>query len=69
MATAENTSISAMFSNFVKAKNRSYNFKLSRLAPNTRAAVKLGQELSEKLPENFDYKKELADAIAEKYGV
>ncbi|MCK4982570.1 MAG: hypothetical protein KAS17_06580 [Victivallaceae bacterium] len=69
MASAENTSISAMFSGFIKAKSRTGKIKLSALAPNTRNAIKLGQELGKSLPVDFDYKKELANAISEKHGV
>lgn len=69
MARAENTSISAMFSGFIKAKSQTGQIKLSTLAPNTQNAIKLGQELGKSLPVDFNYKKELADAISEKYGV
>ena len=69
LATEEDTSISAMFAGFIKAKSRTHKLNLANLAPNTKHAIELGQELSAKLPDDFDYKKELADAIAEKYGV
>ena len=69
MAIAENTSISAMFAGFIKAKNRTHKLNFSSFAPNTRNAIELGRELGDRLPADFDYKKELADAISEKYGV
>ena len=69
MAIAENTSISAMFVGFIKAKSRTRKPSFSSFAPNTRNAIELGRELGDSLPTDFDYKKELADAISEKYGV
>ena len=65
-AKLENTSISAMFANFIMAKNK--------LSARHRARRKVGPLTKSltgvvKLPENFDEKEFMSDVLAEKYGL
>ena len=63
IARANGTSVSAMFSQFVKSMDphRPRDFKIG---PLTRKATGIA-----KLPPGKDYKEILADALAEKYGI
>ena len=65
-AKLENTSISAMFANFIMAKNK--------LSARHRARRKVGPLTKSltgvvKLPENFDEKEFMSDVFVEKYGL
>ena len=65
-ARIENTSISAMFVNFIMAKT-----KLSDLSHATQKVGPLTKSLTGivKLPERFDEKEFLSDTFIEKYGL
>ena len=65
-AKLENTSISAMFANFIMAKN-----KLSARHHARRKVGPLTKSLTGvvKLPENFDEKEFMSDVFVEKYGL
>ena len=65
-ARIENTSISAMFVNFIMAKT-----KLSARRRLRRKTGPLTKSLSGivKLPEGFDEKEFMSDVLAEKYGI
>ena len=65
-AKRENTSISAMFVNFIMAKTRSGARRgpRAKVGPLTKALTGVV-----KLPENFDEKEFMRDVFAEKYGL
>lgn len=64
-AKFENSSISAMFVNFIVAKAElSGKRKRSKIGPLTKALTG-----SVKLPDNFDEKAFMSDVFSEKYGV
>jgi L-rhamnose isomerase len=66
-AKREGISISAMFSNFVRAKNR--KIKKSKYGPLTRQMLEIGNEASRKISKNKTDRELLEEALAEKYGV
>ncbi len=61
------TSVSAMFSHYVAAMEES-GHKPDSLPPMTKRAVELAAGTA-KLPEDWDYRDELADLLDEKFGV
>lgn len=63
-AKVENTSISAMFANFILAKTRLHSCRRSRrkVGPLTKSVTGVV-----KLPEGFDEKEFMSDVFAEKY--
>ena len=65
-ARRENTSISAMFVNFVKSKNRilSEQRAPSEIAPITKSLTGIV-----KLPEDFDERDFMTDILSEKHGL
>jgi len=63
IAQANGTSVSAMFSRFVKSMDSPIP-KDFKIGPLTRKATGIA-----KLPPGKDYKEALADALAEKYGI
>ncbi len=65
-ARRENTSISAMFVNFIMAKTQSGARRgvRAKVGPLTKALTGIV-----KLPENFDEKEFMSDVFAEKYGL
>ena len=65
-AKRENTSISAMFVNFIMAKSKAGTRRGSRpeVGPLTKALTGVV-----KLPENFNEKEFMRDVFAEKYGL
>ena len=63
IAKANGTSVSAMFSQFVKSMD-SHLPKDFKIGPLTRKATGIV-----KLPPDKDYKEVLSDALAEKYGI
>ena len=65
-ARMENTSISAMFVNFIMAKTRLGAHRRSRtkVGPLTKSLTGIV-----KLPENFDEKEFMSDVLTEKYGL
>ncbi len=66
LAKRENTSISAMFANFVLAKSRRHGKKFSRvkIGPLTKSLTGIV-----KLPDTFDEKDFMSEVLAKKYGV
>ena len=65
-ARRENTSISAMFVNFVKSKNRILSEQRARreIAPITKSLTGIV-----KLPEDFDERDFMTDILSEKHGL
>ena len=65
-ARRENTSISAMFVNFIKSKNRIWAEQRARreIAPITKSLTGIV-----KLPEDFDERDFMTDILSEKYGL
>ncbi len=65
-ARRENTSISAMFVNFVKSKNRILAEQSARheIAPITKSLTGIV-----KLPEDFDEREFMTDILSEKHGL
>lgn len=63
MAKAEGTSISALFSSFIKARKSTRKQEV-KISPSVRRISGLIS-----LPATFDYKRELSAAIAERHGV
>ena len=65
-ARRENTSISAMFVNFVKSKNRIWAEQRARreIAPITKSLTGIV-----KLPEDFDERDFMTDILSEKHGL
>jgi len=61
------TSVSAMFSNYIATLEEAEK-ALPELPPMTKRALELASGMP-KLPDGWDYRDELADAMAEKYGV
>ena len=66
-AKSEGISISAMFSNFVRAKNQKK--VKAKYGPLTRRMLEIGDEFSRKIPKNKSDRELLEEALAEKYGV
>ena len=66
-AKREGISISAMFSNFVRAKNQKR--EKSKYGPLTRRMLEIGDEASRKIPKNKTDRELIEEALAEKYGV
>ena len=64
----EKTSISSIFSRYVRARKYPEKKKI-KLGPLTREALAIGKEVSKTLPPDFDYKDTLTDALMEKYGL
>ena len=65
-ARRENTSISAMFVNFVKSKNRILS---EQRAPREIAPITKSLTAIVKLPENFDERDFMTDILSEKHGL
>ena len=65
-ARRENTSISAMFVNFIKSKNRIWAEQRARreIAPITKSLTGIV-----KLPEDFDERDFMTDILSEKHGL
>jgi hypothetical protein len=63
----EGISISAMFSNFIRAK--ASKKKIVKYGPLTRQMLAIGQEASKKIPKNKTDKELLEESLAEKYGI
>ena len=65
-ARRENTSISAMFVNFIKSKNRLSKKRSAHreIAPITKSLTGIV-----KLPEDFDEKEFMTDLLSEKHGL
>ena len=65
-ARRENTSISAMFVNFIKSKNRLSEKRSAHreIAPITKSLTGIV-----KLPEDFDEKEFMTDLLSEKHGL
>lgn len=63
-AAANGTSVSAMFSNFVKSLDAGRNRPSRRIGPLTRKLTGILQ-----LPPGKDYRDALTDALEEKYGI
>lgn len=61
------TSVSAMFSNFI-ASLEEESPEFQELPPITRRILEMGAKLRP-VPAKWDYRSELTDALAEKYGV
>ncbi len=66
LARTENTSISAMFVNFIMAKARlsEEHHSKQQLGPLTQSLIGIV-----KLPNDFDEKEFMSDVLAEKYGL
>ena len=65
MAKEDNTSITQMFSSFILSRNRQKNKqKEIPAAPLTESLIGIV-----KVPEDWDYKKEMEDIFSEKYGL
>lgn len=65
-ARRENTSISAMFVNFIKSKNRfsAERYATREIAPITKSLTGIVQ-----LPKEFDEKDFMSDVLSEKHGL
>ena len=61
------TSVSAMFSNFIVSLKEEGG-SVRELPPITRRVLELGAKLPP-VPADWDYREELADTLAENYGV
>jgi len=61
------TSVSAMFSHYISAMEEN-NPKRTSLPPMTKRAVELAAG-TPKLPDDWDYRRELTDILDERYGV
>ena len=66
-AKREGVSISAMFSNFVRAK--AHKRELGKYGPQTRQMLEIGKRVSKKLPKGKTDRELLEEALAEKYGI
>ena len=65
MAKEDNTSITQMFSSFILSRNRQKNKQKEIPAgPLTESLIGIV-----KVPEDWDYKKEMEDIFSEKYGL
>ena len=64
----EKTSISSIFSRYVRARKYPEKKKI-KPGPLTRTALNIGKEASKKLPPDFDYKEVLTEALMGKYGL
>ena len=65
MAKEDNTSITQMFSSFILSRNRQKNKQTEIPAgPLTESLIGIV-----KVPEDWDYKKEMEDIFSEKYGL
>ena len=65
MAKEDNTSITQMFSSFILSRNRQKNkHKEIPAGPLTESLIGIV-----KVPEDWDYKKEMEDIFSEKYGL
>lgn len=62
-----NTSISAMFSNFIILLEDESSFE-QEMPPVTRRVLEMGAKLPQ-VPADWNYKDELADILSERYGV
>ena len=61
------TSVSAMFSHYISAMEE-HDYRRTSLPPMTKRALELAAG-TPKLPEDWDYRNELADILDERYGV
>lgn len=61
------TSVSAMFSNYIASLEED-TAEIQELPPITRRVMEMGAKLPP-VPPDWDYRDELSDALAEKYGV
>ena len=61
------TSVSAMFSNFIASLDEE-SPEIQELPPITRRVLEMGAKLPP-VPPDWDYRDELSDVLAEKYGV
>lgn len=61
------TSISAMVSHYFAAIQEDAKHE-EPVAPHTQRVLEIGKK-AKQLPDDWDYREELADAIAERYGV
>lgn len=61
------TSVSAMFSNFIASLDEDTT-PIQDLPPITKQVLEMGAKLPQ-VPADWDYRDELSDALAEKYGV
>jgi len=61
------TSVSAMFSNYIASLEED-TAEIQELPPITRRVMEMGAKLPP-VPSDWDYRDELSDALAEKYGV
>lgn len=61
------TSVSAMFSNYIATLDETEK-AFPELPPMTKRALELASGMPQ-LPDDWDYRTELADAMTEKYGV
>ncbi len=61
------TSVSAMFSNYIASLEED-TAEIQELPPITRRVLEMGAILPP-VPPDWDYRDELSDALAEKYGV
>lgn len=61
------TSVSAMFSNYIASLEED-TAEIQELPPITRRVLEMGAKLPP-VPPDWDYRDELSDALAEKYGV
>jgi len=61
------TSVSVMFSNFIASLDE-VSPEIAELPPITKRVLEMGAKLPS-VPADWDYRDELADTLAEKYGV
>lgn len=68
LSVERNTSISRLFSSYIQAL-RTPDDASAPPGPLTREAVEIGRTIRRKHPADFDAKEELAQALADKFGV